>query len=445
MQKRHLLLSLLAFVGLCAVEAIAARQHNEVRKTSNPSASAPKNYLQLEKLCPPQASWKMTIGVLSNVIQANEMRRAHPTLNQFSDELKTLLVKEMADAKASTYKIVPGDIEILPSKLPNLVQLEVDLPQSPQKLHMAYYVNPNSGEYTILPRVAADDNSIPRPFCNVENQKDVLADRKVETSPKRSSSPGRKEFFTPTESPSKTEEVKTAKVPETKSKVVVPTKAIATRIMASSAHQDYQEKSPQPEVLVKSDSKSKKVAPKMAATPAKEKSKISTKTEVPKVEKSLVAKGSSQSASRNSDVRVARTVDSNEINRRFKGTKLAGQGEEIIRLAQQNGIDPAFFAAVIAFETGWGTNKALRNYNNPGGLMQASNSKRHQQFGSVKQGLAAMAEYLKNRYVDRGLVTVASIARVYCPPGASNDPKNTNSQWPGTVADIMNRIIRSSI
>jgi hypothetical protein len=59
-----------------------------------------------------------------------------------------------------------------------------------------------------------------------------------------------------------------------------------------------------------------------------------------------------------------------------------------------------------------------------------------QKFDSIDDGINAMAANLKKTYLDKGLDTIGAIGAVYAPPGAKNDPKNTNAGWPSSVATL---------
>ncbi len=151
------------------------------------------------------------------------------------------------------------------------------------------------------------------------------------------------------------------------------------------------------------------------------------------------------SAHKASDVTKFRYIDARYLNARFKRAPLAGKGAAIIAIAKKNGIDPVFFAAIIAFETGWGTSSKVRDKNNPGGIFK---NKRYVTFGSIEQGLESMAGSLRRVYLERKgkpLKTVGAIASVYAPVGAKNDPNRTNRLWPGVVAKNMNTIMQGSV
>ena len=129
------------------------------------------------------------------------------------------------------------------------------------------------------------------------------------------------------------------------------------------------------------------------------------------------------------------------LDKNGKGGALEGKGELIAQIAKEYDIPVHIFAAIIFAETGWGKSKAIRQYNNPGGIMDASNGcKTLKKFGSLEEGLRAMASNLKRNYFDKGLDTLAKIQPKYCPIGAANDPKGLNKNWLPTVTKISNQI-----
>lgn len=113
----------------------------------------------------------------------------------------------------------------------------------------------------------------------------------------------------------------------------------------------------------------------------------------------------------------------NQFNSKFQGV-LAGKGKEIAAAAEKYGIDPKLFASIIALETGWGTSSLIRNNNNPGGMRGSGD---WMSFGSLSEGLDAMARNLKNNYYNQGLTTPETIGPKYCPDG---------SDWVGMINQI---------
>lgn len=150
--------------------------------------------------------------------------------------------------------------------------------------------------------------------------------------------------------------------------------------------------------------------------------------------------GSTKTVDRTSNITIQRFVDARYLDKVFKG-KLKGQGTNIIKTAKRYGLDPVFFAAIMAQETGWGTSSKIKNQNNPGGIFRNG---KYSSFRSIEDGIDAMAANLSNRYVNRKILTINGVAAVYAPIGAKNDPKRRNKLWPGGVTAIMNKIINGS-
>lgn len=98
--------------------------------------------------------------------------------------------------------------------------------------------------------------------------------------------------------------------------------------------------------------------------------------------------------------------------------------------------EQAFIVVSISrHETGKWTSKAFLEKHNLGGIMCSTGLR---QYGSLDEGIDAFVSLLKNRYFDRGLDTIEKIQPVYCPVGASNDPKGLNQHWLPMVTKYYN-------
>ncbi|MBM7716017.1 NlpC/P60 family protein [Heyndrickxia sporothermodurans] len=116
---------------------------------------------------------------------------------------------------------------------------------------------------------------------------------------------------------------------------------------------------------------------------------------------------------------------------------LAGYGDTIISLADEYGIDPVLASAIMLHETGRGTSNAVRNYNNPGGIMDpASGWSRLMRFPTMEEGLRYTMANLKRRIIDDGLDTIEKLGAVYAPIGAENDPNGLNQHWVPKVTEF---------
>lgn len=98
--------------------------------------------------------------------------------------------------------------------------------------------------------------------------------------------------------------------------------------------------------------------------------------------------------------------------------------------------EQAFIVVSISrHETGKWTSKAFLEKHNLGGIMCSTGLR---QYGSLDEGIDAFVSLLKNRYFDRGLDTIEKIQKVYCPIGASNDPRGLNQYWLPMVTKYYN-------
>lgn len=113
---------------------------------------------------------------------------------------------------------------------------------------------------------------------------------------------------------------------------------------------------------------------------------------------------------------------------------LLGYESTYMNMANKYGIDPSLLMAISMHETGNGSNT---NYNNVGGMMNPGGIGK-MQFGSIEEGVEAMASMLKRLYIDQGLTTIEDIQKKYAPIGANNDPNNLNSHWVNGVHKFYN-------
>ena len=121
------------------------------------------------------------------------------------------------------------------------------------------------------------------------------------------------------------------------------------------------------------------------------------------------------------------------------GGVLSGQGQAFVDAANRYGIDPVLLASISMFETGNGTSHMVQTKNNPAGIWDGK-AGAYRSFSSLEDGLNFTARNLKNNYIDQGLTTPETIGPKYAPPGASNDPNDTNASWPANVRANMIKI-----
>lgn len=122
-----------------------------------------------------------------------------------------------------------------------------------------------------------------------------------------------------------------------------------------------------------------------------------------------------------------------------KAGALSNYGEVIIHYAKEYNIDPVLFSAIAMQETGWGSSNAVKNYNNPGGLMNpATNWTTLIKYSTLEEGIEAMAKTLNNLINNRGLVTIDSLGSAYAPLDAENDPNGLNQHWVPNIMKFVN-------
>lgn len=117
-----------------------------------------------------------------------------------------------------------------------------------------------------------------------------------------------------------------------------------------------------------------------------------------------------------------------EVLRKFlvnNNSPLAPYAEEFVKKAQENNLDWRLIPAITGVESTYGKHIPLNSFNAYGW----ANGK--YSFNSWEQSIAIVAQTLKNKYVDRGYISINQIARIYAPP---------SSTWASKVKFIMNKI-----
>ena len=133
------------------------------------------------------------------------------------------------------------------------------------------------------------------------------------------------------------------------------------------------------------------------------------------------------------------TLSREKYEETFKGTPLAGKYDKVVAEAAKNKVPPNVLAGILSFESKKGQHKPAQRRNNFAGLMERKNTKRHQEFKSVDEGLEAAGRSIGNRYKEaKG--DIPTMGKAYAPPGASNDPGGTNALWPRMVSKESQRL-----
>lgn len=121
------------------------------------------------------------------------------------------------------------------------------------------------------------------------------------------------------------------------------------------------------------------------------------------------------------------------------GGVLSGKGDAFAKYGSQYGVDPTLLAAISMWETGRGTSSMAKNKNNVGGMYDSKN-KTFYTYGSIDEGIEAMARNLAKNYINQGLTTIPQIQQKYAPSGAANDPNGLNNNWVKGVTSIYNEL-----
>ncbi|RAL24540.1 glucosaminidase domain-containing protein [Thermoflavimicrobium daqui] len=134
-----------------------------------------------------------------------------------------------------------------------------------------------------------------------------------------------------------------------------------------------------------------------------------------------------------------RIIPIEELDKKLKNKGVfKNKGAAFINAGKNHNVDPTLVAAIALFETGYGTSNAVKNYNNPGGLMDPDNPMEFQRFETLEEGINAMTANLYRNYISLGLETPKEIAPKYAPVGAKNDLYDTNGNWAPTVTKFIN-------
>lgn len=120
-----------------------------------------------------------------------------------------------------------------------------------------------------------------------------------------------------------------------------------------------------------------------------------------------------------------------------KAGKFKGMTDDFISIAEKYKIDPVIFISIAFHETGRGTSRAVREKNNPGGIMGSGGL---WTFSTLHDGLDFMARNLYKLYISQGLTTIPQIGAKYAPVGASNDPNGLNKDWVPVTTQIANSL-----
>lgn len=117
--------------------------------------------------------------------------------------------------------------------------------------------------------------------------------------------------------------------------------------------------------------------------------------------------------------------------------------KDFVEAGEQYNVDPFLTASIAMLETGRGTAPVLTKNKNVSGRYDASKGT-HYTYSNVRDSIFDQAKFLRSGYLDKGLSTFKAIGNKYAPPGAANDPNNTNKDWPANVSKLYAQATGSS-
>lgn len=136
--------------------------------------------------------------------------------------------------------------------------------------------------------------------------------------------------------------------------------------------------------------------------------------------------------------KLARTIDLH-FRETYEGSPLVGWGLPMVRISRRYDVDPRLPAAIASCETSGGTNGNGPLGNNDFGLLV--NGGAHRAFPSRKAAILYLAKLLDEKYVSKGLDTIAEIGAKYAPAGGvSNDPLRKNDRWVNCVTSVYKKL-----
>lgn len=113
------------------------------------------------------------------------------------------------------------------------------------------------------------------------------------------------------------------------------------------------------------------------------------------------------------------------------------KAEKILSEAKKNEISPVIFAAIMIYESAWGTSKGIIEKNNPAGLMGDQGLITYR---TLDEGIEATGRTLRNLIIDQQLDTVEKLGATYCPVNAENDPMGLNHYWVPMIKQLMSQL-----
>lgn len=130
-------------------------------------------------------------------------------------------------------------------------------------------------------------------------------------------------------------------------------------------------------------------------------------------------------------------VDPSAIDSGLSGG-LKGYGQAFVQAGQKYGVDPALLASIAMHETGNGTSRALIQGQNAMGVSNNAGPISFAQNGGIPASIDQMAQRLGQSGIyapARQSGDIGTLAQIYAPVGAANDPRGLNGGWPEGVTN----------
>lgn len=124
---------------------------------------------------------------------------------------------------------------------------------------------------------------------------------------------------------------------------------------------------------------------------------------------------------------------------------MVGTGADFVKAGIQHGVNPAWVIAIAQKESSFGLEGfAAENANNAFGRtatdsqphVNSPNGRKWYKYDSFAQSAYGQSEYLKRRYIDKGLTTIEKITYTYAPPS-----ENKTDQYIAHINQWMGKII----
>lgn len=130
------------------------------------------------------------------------------------------------------------------------------------------------------------------------------------------------------------------------------------------------------------------------------------------------------------------TITKEALDNKFTDKGLYGLGESFVKYGNEYGVNPAFLAAIAAFESGWGSSELATTQDNLTGISDSEHPSSYAAFRSKADCIKYTANLLAANYIGQGLTTFSAIGNKYAPVGDSRDVVGTNGSWASNVESI---------